>query len=961
VAAALRRRRWAPGIELSRQGSKADEFFLVESGRAFVFSEENQGEPVELTAGDYWGVRNMIKLGTVLWSLTVVSAGPEDLVTLSMSRKQFEGLGLHKKLRPPKRPALMGYSSGPTGETKGLGPAQVVSAAERSFLEQAITRNASLAVFSTETRINQLLAHAKKRLVSRGTQVGTSDAVANELLVVFKGSFDVLLADKDSTNNKGAEVAVMRSNREAEEAKAAKAPINSNRPTRERIVAQILLPQPVKASPQPLVLPISTSIAEDDFFKPEDFVKRANSTIQLSTPTANRNHPTRGRGRTVSMTVGGDELKLSAIQVGDTVTWANQDQKRKNVSSGGAMNKLRAPLVSIEENAKAGDVQMGVVVDVADQRVIVKFPHSHAEVVRPEELMRVDVDKDSMTLKSGDCFGEVSIVYNSHTGKTLRAKEDCVVLTVSRRAVKVAMRKENPAVKEYARLLDEVDLLLPLLQSQKWELARNCNRKKFKAGERVLSEGETRSDQSWYVVERGNCTISSRGKAISSLDRGRHFGEFSLLNGDGTQQVTVTAGVAGMDCVVLDVTILQELQTYMKQDSAEASATTDAFRPCPAVRRASSRISSTAAGGAGACALYYAGEESCRESQERRRGEEMPLHQLQTKKVLGSGGFGRVTLEEDTLRPGIYYALKKMKRSYIEQEDMTRRVAAEREIMSLLDSPFLIFFFRSYKDEDYVFFLMEPVLGGDLQGLLEHHPQVFFRDKPRGSATAFYCACIALALEHLHSHHIVYRDMKCENVLLDDRGYAKVCDLGFARYTLGKCHTFLGTPQYMAPEMIDAPHEHSFEVDWWALGVIAHELFTGMTPFDDGSVNDEDALHLLRAIRKHQSEGVGLTSLPRDVGASARSFVTQLLVEQPRKRLGAKGAGEVLDHKFFADIDMDALQNRSLDSPFKPDINLECNDQEQEDDDDDSQSGDCRAVATWSASGSQVMDWTEKF
>merc|ERR1711920_393627 len=126
---------------------------------------------------------------------------------------------------------------------------------------------------------------------------------------------------------------------------------------------------------------------------------------------------------------------------------------------------------------------------------------------------------------------------------------------------------------------------------------------------------------------------------------------------------------------------------------------------------------------------------------------------------MGEGGFGIVTLVEDTLLPGEMYALKRMsKKHLLEQEGMTRRVVAEKDIMCLNVSPFVITFFRSFKDDYFVYFLMEPVLGGNLLDAMTNMPEIFRQDSPRGSATCFYAACIATALEHLHVHHILHRD-----------------------------------------------------------------------------------------------------------------------------------------------------------------------------------------------------------
>jgi len=212
-----------------------------------------------------------------------------------------------------------------------------------------------------------------------------------------------------------------------------------------------------------------------------------------------------------------------------------------------------------------------------------------------------------------------------------------------------------------------------------------------------------------------------------------------------------------------------------------------------------------------------------------------------------------------------------------------------------------------YKDRLHLYILTEFGAGGDLLDLRDERSKVFSQDSPRGSSSMFYSACVAEALHYLHRHIIIHRDVKAEKAILDVRGYAKLCDFGRARMVNNKTCTLIGTPMYMAPEMIDPPHHHDFRVDWWSLGTVTFELLTAKQPWGDGPVS-------LASIRRAQNTGLRsrhLSKLP-----TAAAFVGGLLTVGPQNRLGANGAAEIRQHPWFHSFDFSALAALTLESPW---------------------------------------------
>lgn len=120
---------------------------------------------------------------------------------------------------------------------------------------------------------------------------------------------------------------------------------------------------------------------------------------------------------------------------------------------------------------------------------------------------------------------------------------------------------------------------------------------------------------------------------------------------------------------------------------------------------------------------------------------------------------------------------------------------------------------------------MDLMSGGDLR----YH---FGRNRKFSEQqTKFFIACIVLSLEFLHHNRVIHRDIKPENLVLDNRGYLRLTDFGIARTASNdNAHETSGTPGYMAPEVI-CRQNHSFEADYFAVGVIGYEFMTGRRPY----------------------------------------------------------------------------------------------------------------------------------
>mmetsp|Transcript_49837 Transcript_49837/g.63843 ORF Transcript_49837/g.63843 Transcript_49837/m.63843 type:complete len:373 (-) Transcript_49837:72-1190(-) len=305
------------------------------------------------------------------------------------------------------------------------------------------------------------------------------------------------------------------------------------------------------------------------------------------------------------------------------------------------------------------------------------------------------------------------------------------------------------------------------------------------------------------------------------------------------------------------------------------------------------------------------------------------LGELVAVDFLGKGHFGEVKCVAWRPNKGPetkgLYALKILERDRFENKMVASGrseeyyIFNEREIMIEVNSSFHIKLINTYKSSKNLYILMEYAPGRNLKDQIERGKGL--TDSSQQGAlnrVKFYAANLVLAMQHLHRRQITHRDLKPGNILIDNQGYLKVCDYGFSRWLPigGKTRSIAGTYNYLTPEQcLDDDYDHN--VDIWCLGITVYNMSYGVTPFEapEGAADWQKI-----TMNNIQNKPLSFIESTRDLPMPGKLFVKSILSREP-KRFGYDLNYEAIKtHVWFNGVDFDALENRSLKSPWIPDL-----------------------------------------
>jgi cGMP-dependent protein kinase len=382
-------------------------------------------------------------------------------------------------------------------------------------------------------------------------------------------------------------------------------------------------------------------------------------------------------------------------------------------------------------------------------------------------------------------------------------------------------------------------------------IADKIGTQQFKKDDKIIIEGEP--GDKFYIVKKGQVDISVKNKYIRTLNEKEYFGERALFFNEN-RNATIIAKEDVETYYLKQNDFLDNIEENMKKFLINRMYLQDNL---------------------------------------------LELKDLVIIRQLGSGNYGNVA-KVKSLRNNCYYALKGISRKQIDHENLHKSLELERSILLQIDHPFIVKLLKTLKDKRFIYFIMENIQGKELFDVIR---EIGLLNK---NQCQFYAGNMLLAIEYLHERNFVYRDIKPENVMVEyESGYLKIIDFGTAKKIIDRTTTIIGTPNYMAPEVI-LGEGYSFQVDVWSIAVCMYEFMCGGLPFGDKA---EDPMEV------YQSIITGKLSFPsflkdKDFIKLMRHMLTKSLSNRLTK------INLIKNHVWFKNFDWDELITMNMKPPY---------------------------------------------
>ena len=475
-------------------------------------------------------------------------------------------------------------------------------------------------------------------------------------------------------------------------------------------------------------------------------------------------------------------------------------------------------------------------------------------------LVSSNINNNEILGKRGQLFGENFIKKGLNLDYDIIAQGECRIIEIKWNFIESLVNIENINGKKILSFFSQLDymrrtnLFKNTSDNRLMKICSIMEKKKFDKGEFIFKEGEI--GDKFYFVKKGKVRVLKDNKLIREMEGGSCFGELSLLINE-PRSATIVACTKCSIYILTKQAFNENIDKNMLDYLYKKISLEDNFK--------------------------------------------LTLSDLYYNKNLGKGKFGDVSLVHDKKN---YYAIKAIDRNETEKHKiLIKYVLEERRVLLKLDHPFVMKLVRTFKNEEKIFYLTEFINGKVMGKYLEKREQSRLQNKYE---TQFYISSLFIILNYLNSKNIIHRDLKPDNIMIDEKGYIKLIDFGTAIILKDFTSTIIGTPHYIAPEVLIGKGYNS-SCDYWSLGIITHELYYNYYPFGNDAYNPID---IYRDVLRKE------VNLSMKGDPIVNSFIRSLLKKKTSKRLCSLDLAK--KHSFFKNFNWEDLEDFKITPPYIP-------------------------------------------
>ena len=473
---------------------------------------------------------------------------------------------------------------------------------------------------------------------------------------------------------------------------------------------------------------------------------------------------------------------------------------------------------------------------------------------------------------------EKELISNEHSVLVLEdllAYPDCLIMSADMNQIKSVLKGQSIRdllSKNYKKkacqfiledLMKRCGCYSSLNKQKLSEIEKYISIEKYDNKVTILSQGDKNIDK-FYIIKSGYVGIYVNNMFIRNLGPSSPFGFKAFLNGNNAR----TATVISLDHVELFAIAMKQFNMlFMSETNSPV--------------------------------MNYFKHRNLLED------NTITLNDLENIRLLGKGSFGFVNLVRHK-KTKFLYAIKAIPLIKVIYSELYEVITNERNVVRVIDHNFLMKNVISLKNNEYVFIINEYIKGKVLSQIIKDN-NVF----PK-SQSQFYIASLLLAVACMHSNHFIHRDIKPENIMLCTDGYVKLIDYGTVKETStreGTTNTIIGTPYYMAPEVVKG-NSYTYAIDYWSIGVCLYEFTFGKVPF---GAEYKDPLEIYKKILNNDN-----VSYPSGYNVKENndvvSLINSMLNKKKEKRLYGK---DVMSHIFFEGFNWNALETLTMQAPIK--------------------------------------------